>query len=96
MSFLILPAALSDLREIETWVVEHFGASFAIRTEARLFKTFELLYQFPNLGRTRPEVTSRSIRFYFFEHFWIAYTTGEVTLIHRIFHANRDARDMTL
>jgi len=51
MSFRIAPDAYDDLGEIDDWVTEHFGPSFAASTHAKLFAEFELLVDFPQMGR---------------------------------------------
>jgi hypothetical protein len=42
MKYRPLKSAFRDLAEIEEWVTEHFGPSFAFDTENELFKTFQL------------------------------------------------------
>jgi plasmid stabilization system protein ParE len=90
MKFRLLRSALNDLDEIEAWVTEHFGPSFAFDTESELFKTFELLADFPQMGVQRPDVDSRAVRYFFHHPYWIVYSPGELLLIRRIYHAARD------
>jgi plasmid stabilization system protein ParE len=64
MSVRVLPSAYRDLGEIDSWVLEHFGPSFASKTSDRLFSTFATLADFPDLGRRRPDVDKRPVRFF--------------------------------
>jgi plasmid stabilization system protein ParE len=89
MKVQLLPSAQQDLREIEAWVTENFSADFANRTYARLFKTFRLLADFPEMGRTRRELTDRPVRFFLRKPYWIVYEPGQQLMIHRVFHAAR-------
>ena len=89
MKVQLLPSAQQDLREIEGWVTENFGSNFADRTYARLFKTFRLLADFPEMGRPRRELTDRPVRFFLQKPYWIVYETGSQLMIHRVFHAAR-------
>jgi plasmid stabilization system protein ParE len=43
VTYRVLPAALDDIAEIDLWSIEHFGASVADKTQAKLFATFGLL-----------------------------------------------------
>lgn len=90
MSYRLLPAAISDLSDIDLWSLEHFGLSVADKTQNRFFTTFELLAEAPHLGRERKDVTSRPVRFFFLKPFWIVYEPSVPPLIHRVFHAARD------
>ena len=94
MNFSLSPDAYDDLDEIDAWVSEHFGPTFAEKTHARLFDEFELLTEFPQMGRQRPEISSRPIRFFFSSHYWIIYEPnlelGVPLIIHRVVHAARD------
>lgn len=96
MKVQLLPSAQQDLREIERWVTENFGSNFADRTYARLFKTFRLLADFPEMGRPRRELTDRPVRFFFVKPYWIVYQPGSPLLIHRIYHAARDLNRIAL
>jgi len=60
----VLPSAWRELTEIEDWVTENFGGEFADRTNARLFKAFSLLADFPGMGRPRHDVTDHPVRFF--------------------------------
>lgn len=92
MKFRLLKSALRDLEDIEEWVTENFGPSFAFDTESELFKTFELLADFSQMGITRPDIDKRDVRFFLHNPYWISFSPGEPLLIRRIYHAVRDLR----
>ena len=90
MKYRVLPDAQRDLEDIDDWVVEHFGPDFADRTVAKLYDTFALLTDFPQMGQLRPDVVSGGVRFFLVKPYWIIYQAGSTLLIHRIYHAARD------
>lgn len=90
MSFRVLSAALDDLEEIDEWVTDQFGPSFAAKTHVRLFADFALLDNMPQLGRRRPDITDRPVRFFISTQYWIVYEPATPLLIHRIIHTARD------
>jgi plasmid stabilization system protein ParE len=90
MNVRILPAAIQDLDEIDSYLGQNFGPSTAGQVSAKLFHTFQLLEDFPDLGRPRQDVTSRPIRFFLVKPYWILYEPGNPLIIHRVFHAARD------
>jgi plasmid stabilization system protein ParE len=92
MKYRTLKSALRDLAEIEEWVTEHFGPSLAFDTENELFKTFELLADFPQMGVARPDIDKRAVRFFLHHPYWISYSPGEPLLIRHVYHAARDLR----
>jgi plasmid stabilization system protein ParE len=96
VKYRILGPALEDLRNIEDWVVAEFGELAALRARRRLFEAFELLTQFQQMGRVRPEVVAAPIRFFAQPPNWIAYRPGDPLLIHRVFPARTDIRDFAL
>jgi len=73
MSVRVTPAAFADLEEIDDYVTENFGPSRAIETRRSLCDTFELLTEFPQMGRLRPDIASRPVRFFFLKPYWIVY-----------------------
>jgi len=95
MKYRVLPAALNDLDEIDAWVLEHFGLSFAVETQAKFFQTFDLLCDFPHMGRSLPEIAPEPKRFLALKPYWIVYEPGMPLLIHRIYHSARDLGKMT-
>jgi len=96
MSYILLPDAQQDFRDIGDWVFEQFGLAFAERTEANLYETFGLLAKYPHIGRAIPDVLPSPFRFFHLRPYWIAYEPGKTLLIHRIFHAARDLNRLNL
>lgn len=96
MKYRVLPDAQHDLQEIDDWVVEHFGPSFADKTQTKFYETFDLLTEFPQMGNLRPDIESRPVRFLFLKPYWIVYQPGTPLLIHRIYHAARDLNRLSL
>jgi plasmid stabilization system protein ParE len=92
VTYRILPAAFKDLGEIDDWVLENFGSSFADETKADLLRAFSLFSHFPSIGVARPEVTKMPFRFFLLKPYWIVYQPGAPTLIHRVYHSARDLR----
>jgi len=92
MKYRTLKAALHDLAEIDDWVKEHFGESFAFDTEHELFETFELLTRFPQMGVEKRDISGAGVRFFLHQPYWISYSPGEPLLIRRVYHSARDLR----
>jgi plasmid stabilization system protein ParE len=90
MKVVILPAAQDDLSAIDSWVLENFGVSFADRTLAQLYNTFERMVEFPQMGSARPDIDTRSVRYFLLKPYWIVYQPGTPLLIHRVYHSARD------
>ncbi|HEX4155929.1 MAG TPA: type II toxin-antitoxin system RelE/ParE family toxin [Acidobacteriaceae bacterium] len=90
MTLRILPAALADLKDIDNWTAERFGEAIASRVQDDLFTTMQLLADFPQMGRTRPDVTGRPVRFFSHWPYWIIYSMGSPLRVHRILHAVQD------
>ncbi|HZL27746.1 MAG TPA: type II toxin-antitoxin system RelE/ParE family toxin [Acidobacteriaceae bacterium] len=96
MKFRLLPQAQDDLRSIDNWIVEHFGETFADNAQHKLYETFELLSEFQNMGHRRPDVTAKAVLFFSHSPHWIIYSQGQPLIIHRIFPARTDIRNLTL
>ena len=96
MTVRVLPSAWRDLTEIDEWVTQNFGYTYARRTYAHLRKTFLLLADSPNIGKERRDITDLPLRFFFVKPYWIVYQPGSSLAIHRIIHAARDLRGIEL
>jgi plasmid stabilization system protein ParE len=96
LKYRVLADAQQDIREIDDWVVEHFGPDFADKTQDRLYGTFGRLAEFPQLGQLRPDLEGRPVRFLSLKPYWIVYQPGTPLLIHRIYHAARDLNRLSL
>jgi plasmid stabilization system protein ParE len=92
----LTPAALADLEDIDDYVTENFGPDRAIETRRNLFETFEQLAVHPHMGRAIPGVVAKPVRFFHLKPYWIVYQPGTPLLIHRVYHAARDLRRLTL
>lgn len=90
MKLLILPAAVEDLKEIDSWVAEQHGEDFARVVQDELLATMEMIADYPEMGRTRPEITARPVRFFSHWPYWIVYQSGSPLRIHRVLHGARD------
>ena len=96
MKYRVLPDAQRDIHDIDDWVVEHFGAEFADRTQAKLYDTFDLLTDFPQMGSLRPDIESRPVASSCSSPTGSSYQPGTPLLIHRIYHAARDLNRLSL
>lgn len=96
MNYRVLPSAQQDIHEIDDWVFEHFGPELANRTQTKLYDTFDLLTEFPHMGHPRPDIESRPVRFLALKPYSIVYQPGTPLLIHRIYHAARDLKRLSL
>ena len=90
MKFLILPAAVEDLKEIDVWVAAQHGEDFARVVQEDLLGTMELISSHPGIGRVRPDITARAVRFFSHWPYWIVYQPGTQLRIHRVLHGARD------
>jgi plasmid stabilization system protein ParE len=61
VKYRVLPDAQNDIQDIDDWVFEHFGADLGDETQAKLHDTFNLLTEFPQMGRLRPDIESRPV-----------------------------------
>jgi len=77
----VLPSALADLDAIDIYLTREFGSSAASATRARLLNTFQLLADFPALGRPRSDVTAKPVRFFLRRPYWIVYQATEMLVI---------------
>ncbi len=96
MKFRLLPRAQNDLRSIDNWIVEKFGETAADNAQRKLYETFEVLAKFQDMGHSRPDVTSKPLLFFSQSPNWIIYSPGQPLLIHRVFPARMDLRDVKL
>lgn len=90
MKFLILPAAIEDLKVIDSWVAEQHGEVFADVVQEDLLATMTLIAKHPEMGRMRPEITGRPVRFFSHWPYWIVYQPGNPLRVHRVLHGARD------
>jgi plasmid stabilization system protein ParE len=96
MTYRLLASALDDLDHIDDWVSSNFGEAAALKARRSLNSAFERLAQFQQMGIERPDVTPQPVRFFSSPPNWIIYEPGQPLLIHRVFPARTDLRDLTL
>ena len=93
--FGLTPAALDDLEDIFLYTASEFGNEQAIKWENSLFETFDLLADFPSMGRQRPDLTRRPFLFFLSDPYLIAYEPETRPLIiHGVLHGSRDIRKL--
>jgi plasmid stabilization system protein ParE len=85
--------AFQDICEIWDYLAEHVNLSIADEMEEQLFRTFETLVQFPNLGHQRPDLTKRPVLFLPVQSFLVVYEPAlERITIHAVLHRARDLK----
>ncbi len=95
MTYGLLKRAVEDLESVEDYLLLHFGPIVARTKIDSLFRTFSLLAEYPGMGQTRPDLTSKPVRFFSSPPFWIVYATRTPITIHRVYHARRDLARLT-
>jgi plasmid stabilization system protein ParE len=96
VTYRLLAPAIDDLDHIDSWIISKFGESAAIKARRKLADTFARLAQFQQMGIQRPDITSLPVRFFSSGPNWIIYEPGDPLLIHRVFPARMDIRDLNL
>jgi plasmid stabilization system protein ParE len=92
-SYILSPEAIDDLSEIWQYVSTQSGASIADEIEEDIFKTLDLLEQFPKAGHPRIDLTSRPVLFFPVQKYMIVYQdTPERIFIHAVLHSARNLR----
>ncbi len=92
--FVLHPDALTDLTEIWEYIAaENSGAADRVLEE--IHQAIRALVPFPQLGHSRPDLTSRPIRFHPVRELLIAYAPDEKPLVVlAIIHGRRNPRVM--
>ena len=90
--FVLHPDAFNDLLEIWDFIAAD-NSPAADATIEKLFGSFRSLAEFPKLGRVRPDLSSRPLRFLVIGEFIIAYAPIEnrVAII-AVLHGRRSPR----
>jgi plasmid stabilization system protein ParE len=84
--------ALADMDEIISFLADDHPVAAAAILE-RLERAFERLARFPGLGHTRPDLTTREMRFYAEAPYVIVYrVNSESLVVLRVLHAARDVQ----
>ena len=95
-SFVLTPKAEEDLGAIDDYVAERFGDAVAERVTERLFESFQLLAEQPEIGAPRPQWTSEEALF------WpvpgtpslIIYRDGKPLVVLRIWNGRQDPQEI--
>jgi plasmid stabilization system protein ParE len=96
MSVRVLPCRGVICRRLKPGFRRISDLTSSTRTYAKLFKTFELLAEFPEIGRPRRDVTELPVRFFLTKPYWIVYRDGTPLVIHRVYHAARGLSEINL
>jgi toxin ParE1/3/4 len=92
--FVFHPGALIDLTEIWEYIAADSPAA-ADRVVEEIHEAIRALSPFPQSGHTRPDLTSRPIRFQVVRDFLLAYAPDEKPLVVLAFlHGRRSPRVM--
>ena len=90
--FQLHPGAARDITEIWEFIGEDSVAS-AARFREEILESLHKLTNFPNQGHTRPDLTSRPLRFQTVREYLIAYAPDEKPLlVVGIIHGRRNPR----
>ena len=90
--FALHPDAVKDLQEIWDYIAaDNLEAADRVREE--IFDAILSLIPFPSVGHSRPDLTSRSLRFQTVREYVIAYAADEKPLtVIAILHGRRSPR----
>jgi plasmid stabilization system protein ParE len=88
------PAALADLHQLWAYIAQD-NPDAADRLIAELHEAMRALVRFPHRGHRRPDLSSRSLRFWAVREYLIAYAPDEHPLwIVAIVHGRRSPRTL--
>ncbi len=84
--------ALSDVEQIEAYLVRNASEDTATRTESRLFAAFAELARTKSLGHRRLDVSQPGLLFYLVDPYLVAFrrSADETVLIIRVLHGRRN------
>jgi toxin ParE1/3/4 len=93
-AFVLHPDALADLTEIWEYIAaDNPGAADRVLEE--IHEAIRALIPFPQMGHSRPDLTSRPLRFHPVRDFLVAYAPDEKPLVVlAILHGRRNPRVM--
>jgi len=90
--FALHPGAFADIDEIREYIASD-NPDAADRIVDELFREFELLARFRQLGHARPDLTSTPLRFHIVREYLIAYVLDETPIwIVAVLHGRRNPR----
>ena len=88
------PEAFTDLDQLWEYIAEH-NLDAADRVVADVFDALHTLAASPHIGRHRPDLTSRPLRFKLVRDYLIAYAPDETPLwVVAVLHGRRNPRVM--
>ena len=92
--FVLHPDAVKDLEEIWEYIAgDNLSAADQVREE--IYDAIQSLVPFPHVGHTRPDMTSRPLRFQTVRDYVIAYAPDEKPLaVIAVLHGRRNPRVM--
>jgi plasmid stabilization system protein ParE len=90
--FVLHPQAYADLDEIWEYIAaDNLDAADRIREE--IYETIQSIVPFPYVGHSRPDLTSKPLRFQIVREYVIAYAPEEKPLaVIAVLHARRNPR----
>jgi plasmid stabilization system protein ParE len=90
--FVLHPQAINDLEEIWEYIAAE-SPDAADRVREEIYETIQSLVPFPNVGHSRPDLTTRPLRFQVVRDYVIAYATDERPLaVVAVLHGRRNPR----
>ena len=93
-AYVLHPDAYTDLSEIWEFIAED-DVDAADRVLGEIFESIRSLVPFPHQGHTRPDLTTRPLRFQIVRDFLIAYVPDEKPLlVIAVLHGRRSPRVM--
>jgi toxin ParE1/3/4 len=78
-AYVLSPDALQDLQDVWDFISSD-NANAADQLEDEFFHAFEKLAQYPRMGHTHSDITSRDVRFWTVGSYLIVYREGEAAL----------------
>jgi plasmid stabilization system protein ParE len=90
--FVLHPEAYADLKEIWEYIAAD-NLDAADRVLDEIYEAITSLLRFPNMGHSRPDLTSQPLRFEIVRDYVIAYAANEKPLtVIAILHGHRNPR----
>ena len=90
--FVLHPEACKDLEEIWEYIAAD-SLDVADRIREEIYETIQSLVPFPHVGHSRPDLTTRALRFQAVRDYVIAYAPDEKPLaVIAVLHGRRNPR----
>lgn len=91
MSYRLTPQALQDLSDIADFLIQEYP-SIAPTVELELRRVFDLVAEFPSIGRIGPRPNTREIPLQRYPYVVIYRPESDRTAILRVYHMARDPK----